>query len=230
MMMRVLVVDDERLARKELRRLLAGHLHLEIVGEAAGVADGIAKAAALAPDLILLNVQMPDGSGFDLLDALDDVPEVILTTGHGPCQADYLLKPIHPQRLAAALERAAVRTGMGKKPRRLFIRDGKRCWFVRLTDIRLFEAEGRHTRIYFDGGSPLISRPLSLLEEMLDPQQFFRASSRHLVNLADVDRIVQTAGGSLALNVAGMAVEVVCGNPKIDVCSQRPVHPESRTT
>ena len=209
MTMRVLVIDDERLARKELRRLLAGQQQFEIVGEAAGVDDGIARARALAPDLLLLNVQIAGGSGFDLLDALDDVPEVVFTTGHGHCPADYLLKPIHPQRLAAALERAAVRSGMGSKPRKLFIREGDRCWFVRLTDIRLFEAEGEHTRAYFDDAAPLISRSLPQLEQMLDRQQFFRASKRHLVNLADVDRIVQTAGGSLALNVAGMAVEVM---------------------
>ena len=207
-MMRVLVVDDERLARRELRRLLAGHRHFDIVGEAADVAEGIAQAAALAPDLLLLNMQMPGGTGFDVLDALDEIPEVIFTTGHGPCPADYLLKPIHPQRLAAALERAAVRAGLGSKPRKLFIREGERCWFVRLADIRLFEAEGASTRAYFDGGSPLVARSLPQLERMLDPQQFFRASSRHLVNLADVDRIVQTAGGSLALKVAGIAVEI----------------------
>ncbi|WP_431476885.1 LytR/AlgR family response regulator transcription factor [Massilia eburnea] len=185
----------------------------------------------MAPDLILLNVQMPDGSGFDLLDALDDVPEVILTTGHGPCQADYLLKPIHPQRLAAALERAAVRTGMGKKPRRLFIRDGERCWFVRLTDIRLFEADGRHTRIYFDGGSPLIARPLSLLEEIarsaaILPRQQppsgqpgrrrpHRTNSRRL---ARIER-GRHGGGSRVLAI-----------PKSMYARQRPVHPESRTT
>ncbi len=207
-MMRVLVVDDERLARKELRRLLAGHQHFEIVGEAASVADGVAQAAALVPDLLMLNVQIPGGTCFDLLDALDDVPEVIFTTGHGPCPADYLLKPIHPQRLAAALERAAIRSGIGQKPRKLFIREGGRCWFVRLTDIHLFQAEGRHTRAHFDGASPLIARSLSQIERMLDPQQFFRASSSHIVNLADVDRIVQTAGGSLALNVAGVVVEI----------------------
>jgi two-component system, LytTR family, response regulator len=207
-MMRVLVVDDERLARKELRRLLAGHQHFEIVGEAANVAEGIAQAAALAPDLLLLNMQMPGGSGFDVLEALDEVPEVIFTTGHGPCPADYLLKPIHPPRLAAALQRAAIRAGFGSKPRKLFIREGERCWFVRLADIRLFVAEGAGTRAYFDGGSPLLARSLQQLEQMLDPQQFFRASGRHLVNLADVDRIMQTAGGALALDVAGIAVEI----------------------
>ncbi|HEY0588882.1 MAG TPA: LytTR family DNA-binding domain-containing protein [Pseudoduganella sp.] len=217
-MMRLLVVDDERLARKELRRLLAGNQHVEIVGEAASVADGIAEATALMPDLLLLNVHIPGGSCFDLLDALDEVPEVIFTSGHGPCPADYLLKPIHPQRLAAALERTAIRAGIGTKPRKLFIREGERCWFVRLTDIRLFEAEGRHTRAYFDGGSPLIARSLSQLERMLDPQQFFRASSSHLVNLADVDRIVQTAGGSLALNVAGIAVEIKGASPRTPGC------------
>jgi two-component system LytT family response regulator len=213
-MMRVLVVEDERLARKELRRLLAEHPGIDIAAEATSVAEAATLLAALTPDLVLLNVRLPDGSGYDLLDALDDVPEVIFTTGYGPCPADYLLKPIHPQRLAAALGRAAVRIGMGRAPRKLFIRDGERCWLVRLSDIRLFESEGAHTRAYFDGASPLIPRPLRQLERLLDPQQFFRASSRHIVNLADVDRIVQTSRGSLALNVAGVAVEVMHSDGK----------------
>lgn len=209
-MIRVLVVDDERLARKELRRLLAAHSQFSIVGEAASVAEGLAQASALQPDLLLLNMQMPDGSGYDLLAALDDPPEVIFTTGYGPCTADCLPKPIAPQRLAAALDRAAVRIGVGRAPRRLFIREGERCWFVRLSDIRLFEKEGAHTRAYLDGAAPLLERSLGQLEKILDPQQFFRASQRHIVNLADVSRIGQTEGGALALTVAGMAVEVSC--------------------
>lgn len=206
-MMRVLVVDDERLARKELRRQLAAHPQVEVIGEAASVAGALALAAALAPDLMLLNVGLPDGSGPDVLAALERVPEVIFTTGHGGSPPDFLLKPVQPQQLAAALECAAVRLGMGGAPRRLFIRDAGRCWFVRLTDIHLFEAEGAATRAYFKGGSPLVARSLPQFEQMLDPQQFFRASGRHIVNLADVRRIGQGTGG-LTLYVAGKSVPV----------------------
>ena len=211
-MMRVLVVDDERLARLELRRLLAGHAAVEVVGEAGSLAGARAQLAALAPDLVLLNVQLPDGSGYDLLgellDAQDTAPEVILTTGHGPSLPDSLVKPIDPERLAAALQAVAVRLGMGpgRKQSKLFVRDGQHCWLLRLDDVRLFEAEGQHTRAYLAGAAPLITRPLRDLERRLDPQRFLRASPRHIVNLADVRRIGHAADGTLQLDVAGIQV------------------------
>jgi two-component system LytT family response regulator len=93
-------------------------------------------------------------------------------------------------------------------PRKLFIRDGERCWFVRLEDIRLFESEGNYTRLYFDGGKPLLARSLLQLEQRLDPQQFFRASRRHIVNLAAVRGIDSEDGGSLTLRLDDMSVEV----------------------
>jgi two-component system LytT family response regulator len=219
-MMRVLIVDDERLARAELRRMLASHPGITIVGEAANAAEAALQVQALQPDLLLLDVQMPGGSGFDLLATLDDAPEVIFTTAFDQyaLQAfeasalDYLMKPIEPQRLAAALERAALRLGIAPAPsaapRKLFIRDGERCWFVRLEDIRLFESEGNYTRLYFDGATPLLARSLLQLEQRLDPQQFFRASRRHIVNLAAVRGIENGEGGAMALRIDGMLVEV----------------------
>lgn len=219
-MMRVLIVDDERLARAELRRMLASHPGVQIVGEAANAAEAALQVAALQPDLLLLDVQMPGGSGFDLLAALDDAPEVIFTTAFDQyaLQAfqasalDYLMKPIEPQRLASALERAAARLGMAptpsSMPRKLFIRDGERCWFVKLEDIRLFESEGNYTRLYFDDARPLLARSLLQLEQRLDPQQFFRASRRHIVNLAAVRSIENEDGGGLTLRLDDMAVEV----------------------
>jgi len=219
-MMRILIVDDERLARAELRRMLGKHPGVTIVGEAANAAEAALQVAALEPDLLLLDVQMPGGSGFDLLAALDDAPEVIFTTAFDQyaLQAfeasalDYLMKPIEPQRLAAALERAAARLGItpapSAAPRKLFIRDGERCWFVRLEDIRLFESEGNYTRLYFEGATPLLARSLLQLEQRLDPQQFFRANRRHIVNLAAVRSIENGDGGAMSLRIGDMSVEV----------------------
>jgi two-component system, LytTR family, response regulator len=219
-MIRVLVVDDERLARSELQRLLACHASVAVVGEAANAAEAALQVAALQPDLLLLDVQMPGASGFDLLAALDDPPEVIFTTAFDQyaLQAfeasalDYLMKPIEPRRLASALERAAAWLGFAPAasahPRKLFIRDGERCWFVRLEDIRLFESEGNYTRLYFDDAAPLLARSLLQLEQRLDPQQFFRANRRHIVNLAAVRSIENGDGGAVLLRVDGMSVEV----------------------
>jgi two-component system LytT family response regulator len=223
-MMRVLLVDDERLARAELRRLLAAHPEVEIVGEAANAAEAVQRIAVLRPELLLLDVQMPGGSGFDMLEALDSTPEVIFTTAFDryALQAfevnalDYLQKPIQAKRLAAALERAAFRLqlAMGSSapspaPQKLFIKDGERCWFVDYADIRLFESEGNYTRIYFGEHRPLMLRSLNQLEQKLTPERFFRVSRQHIVNLDAVQEVAPNQAGGLELALAGgLRVEV----------------------
>jgi two-component system, LytTR family, response regulator len=210
-MIRTLLVDDERLARSELRRLLAPHAQFEIVGEAANVAEARGMAEELRPQLLLLDIQMPDGSGFDLLESLDAAPEVIFTTAFDAYAMkafevnalDYLQKPIEAKRLAAALERAESRIGKVQPAltagQRIFIKDGERCWFVALGDIALFESEGNYTRVHFDAERPLVLRSLNQLEERLDARQFFRASRRHIVNLDFVARVAATESGGLKL-------------------------------
>lgn len=216
--MRVLLIDDERLARAELRRLLAAHPEVQIVGEAVNAADGVQQIAALKPDLIFLDVQMPGGSGFDMLAALEDAPEVIFTTAFDQyaLQAfevnalDYLQKPIQAARMAAALQRCAMRHQRAlaysaatapTAARKLFIKDGERCWFVALQDIRLFESDGNYTRVYFAEHKPLMLRSLNQLEERLDPQRFFRASRRHIVNLDHVEQVAPNEAGGLDLKL-----------------------------
>ena len=212
----VLLVDDERLARAELRRLLAVHPRVEIVGEAASAAEAIAQITKLQPDLLQLDVQMPGASGFDLLAALDDAPEVIFCTAFDQyaLQAfevsalDYLQKPVQAVRLAAALARAGARVQATVKPapRKVFIKDGERCWFVTLDEIRLLESEGNYTRVFFAAQRPLMLRSLSQLEERLDPQQFFRANRRQIVNLAHVARVAPNAAEGLDLQLADATV------------------------
>ena len=210
--MRVLLIDDERLARAELRRLLAAHPHVSIVGEAVSAADGVQQIAALKPDLVFLDVQMPGGSGFDMLAALDEAPAVIFTTAFDQyaVQAfevnalDYLQKPIQPARMAAALQRHARQPDVqAPGPKKLFIRDGERCWFVAIDDIRLFESEGNYTRVYCADQQPLMLRSLSQLEEKLDPARFFRANRRHLVNLDFIDHVQANDAGGFTLTLAG---------------------------
>lgn len=221
--MRVLLIDDERLARAELRRLLAAHPEVEIVGEAVNAADGVQQIATLKPDLIFLDVQMPGGSGFDMLAALEDAPEVIFTTAFDQyaLQAfevnalDYLQKPIQATRMAAALQRCALRHQRAlsysapASAKKLFIKDGERCWFVGLQDILLFESDGNYTRIYFEQHQPLMLRSLNQLEERLDPQRFFRASRRHIVNLDHVEQVTPNDAGGLDLVLrTGPTIEV----------------------
>ncbi len=214
--MTALIVDDERLARLELRRLLEGHPEVEIVGEARDVPEALDLIGKLLPDLIFLDIQMPGMSGFDLLERLEDVPQVIFTTAYNAyaIQAfevnalDYLLKPIAPARLAVALAKVRPAPRQGRLER-VFVRDGDRCWLVRLPDIFLLESEGNYTRVWFGKERPLIRRSLNALEEQLDAAVFFRASRKQIVNLKWIDKVdVSVSGGLVATLRGGLAVEM----------------------
>jgi two-component system, LytTR family, response regulator len=213
--MKALIVDDERLARAELRRLLAAHPEIEIVGEAQNGEEALALIAKLAPALLFLDIQMPGVGGFDLLERLDDMPQVIFTTAYDryAIQAfevnalDYLLKPIAPARLAAAL--AKVRTPAdparpdSRRLERVFVRDGDRCWIVSLPDIFLLESEGNYTRVCFGAERPLIRRSLNVMEEQLDPAVFFRANRHQIVNLKWIDKVDLAIAGGLTVTLRG---------------------------
>lgn len=206
--MKIYLVEDSRLARQELRTLLAAIPDADIVGEAAELAPARDAIETLQPDLLLLDVELPGATGFDLLDQLDHVPLVVFTTAYDQHALaafernalDYLLKPIEPARLEAALAKARERlrpvptvaspaAALKGADDMVFLRDGERCWFVRLGDIAGFEACGNYAQAWFDGQRPLINRTLTSLEEKLDPQLFFRASRGHLINLRWVQGI-----------------------------------------
>lgn len=222
--MKVLLVDDERLARNELRRLLAAHAGIEIVGEAVDAEDAAAKVATLKPDLLFLDVQMPGADGFSLLEQLEPpLPLVIFTTAYDEFAVkafefnalDYLLKPVDPNRLVAALEKvrprgsAAPLDPAGAATHRLtpedkvFVREGDRCWFVPVKNIRLLESEGNYTRLHFDDQKPQLFRSLTAMEERLDARHFFRANRKQVINLAWVEGIEPWFSGGLLVKLKG---------------------------
>lgn len=215
--MRAILVDDERLARKELRRLLEAHPSVEIAGEAANAGEARLLIAEHQPDLMFLDVQMPGESGFDLLESLDRAPDVVFTTAFDQyalkafevSALDYLVKPIEPGRLAAAIDKVRVKAAIAtaERPRRamdqVFVKDGDRCWFVRLAEIGLLESEGNYTRLYFGKERPLVARSLAQLEEKLDPEIFFRASRKHVINLRWIDSVDTAVSGALVARLKG---------------------------
>lgn len=215
--MKALLIDDERLARVELRRLLAAHPEIEIVGEARNGTEALELIRTLAPDLLFLDVQMPGMSGFDLLERLDEAPQVIFTTAFDQHAVkafeanalDYLLKPIAPPRLAAAVAKlrrpaAAAKAAPGAPVLdQVFVRDGDRCWLVKLADIVLLESEGNYTRLFFGKDKPLIPRSLATLEERLDPAVFYRASRQHMINLKAVERLDEGVSDNLIVTLRG---------------------------
>lgn len=214
--MRALIIDDERLARVELARLLAQHPEVEIAGEARNGEEARELIQRLAPDLVFLDIQMPGMTGFEVLEQLDDVPSVIFTTAYDQyairafevSALDYLLKPIAPARLAAALAKVRPRPERGRIDQ-VFVRDGDRCWIVKLAEIFLLESEGNYTRVHFGAERPLIRRSLNALEEQLDPATFFRAGRKEVINLKWIDRVdLSVAGGLIVTLRGGRTVEM----------------------
>jgi two-component system LytT family response regulator len=218
--MKALLVDDERLARAGLRRLLKSHADVEVVGEAANADEAVMQMKRLHPDVIFLDVEMPGRSGLELLEDLEDLPAVIFTTAYQDYAVrafevsalDYLMKPIVAERLAAALDklRAAAKP---REPRvngqqRVFVRDGERCWIIALDEIHLLESEGNYTRVYFAGNRPLVYKSLNALEARLDPATFFRVSRSHIVNLRDIQSLEPQADGGLIATVVGIKVGI----------------------
>jgi two-component system LytT family response regulator len=210
--MKALIIDDERMARQELRRLLAAHAEIEIVGEARTGEETLALIARFEPDVLFLDIRMPGMSGFDLLQRLDDVPQVIFTTAYDEyalkafevSALDYLVKPVAPARLAAAVAKLRP-CGVRSRLEQVFVKDGERCWLVRVTDIFLLESEGNYTRLYFANERPLILRSLAALQDRLDPAVFFRAGRRHIINLKLVERVDPAIGGNLLVILRGGA-------------------------
>ena len=223
--MKALIVDDERLARNELRRLLAAHPQIEIVGEAADADAARERIAQLAPDLLFLDVQMPGEDGFTLLESLEPpLPHVIFATAFDEFAVkafefnalDYLLKPVDPVRLAAALAKlvsesssdesggdGAARTERLRAQDKVFVRQGDQCWFVEVRTIRLLESEGNYTRVHFDGAQPMLFRSLNAMEARLDGRMFFRANRRQVVNLEWIDKIEPWFSGGLLVHIKG---------------------------
>lgn len=208
--MKTMIIDDEPPARRELRRLLAEFPWIEIMGEAANAGEAVGMIEALSPELLFLDIQMPGGSGFDLLARLERLPQVIFTTAHDEYAVrafevnalDYLLKPIDPQRLAGALAR--VKNTVAARPtqpsavlEQLFVRDGPRCWFVPLREVRLLTSEGNYVRLSWGKMQPLLGRALATLEQRLDPGRFFRANRRQIVNLDFIENIELGVNGRL---------------------------------
>jgi two-component system LytT family response regulator len=208
--MKAMIVDDEPPARRELRRLLTDFSWVEVVGEAGNIDQAAEMVESLTPELLFLDIQMPGGTGFDLLARLEHVPDVIFTTAHDEHAVrafevdalDYLLKPIDPARLAEALARVkSAHAARTPKPdavlEQIFVRDGSRCWFVPLREVRLLSSEGNYIRLSWGKIQPLLGRALAALEQRLDPNRFFRANRRQIINLDFIESVDLGVNGRL---------------------------------
>lgn len=231
--MRTILIDDERLAREELKKMLKDYHEIEIIDEAKNPEEGIEKIRQHKPDLIFLDVQMPGMSGFEMLKKLDEIPKVVFVTAHDEFALkafdvnalDYVLKPIDPTRLEETMRKLMVNddefqsnAGVPKSDRstrpltitdKIFIKDGEKCFYVSLDKVRMFESDGNYVKVYFEKNRPLILRSLNSLEERLDPEHFFRANRKFIINLNWISMIENWFNGGLQVELReGEKVEI----------------------
>ena len=225
--MNLLIVDDSRLARKELISLLADIPNVKLVAEAVDVNSAVAAINTHKPDLVLLDIHLPDGDGFDVLEQNDFTPQVIFTTAYEQHALrafefnalDYLLKPVTHERLAAAIQKSISKQNTSAQPAitstlktrtdQIFVRDGEHCHFIRLSDLRLISVEGNYVRLCFLSTKTLVARSLNYIEEKLDSNVFFRANRQQIVNMDYVAKIEPWLNEGLLIKmVDGTGVEV----------------------
>lgn len=217
-MIKCLIIDDERLARQELRRILENHKNIEILDECGSAEEAITKIEELKPDLIFLDIQMPGKNGFDVLEEIIYTPEVIFVTAYDEfalkafevSALDYILKPVEEDRFDESLKKVIQKINdkrsesgselpteqLGENDQ-VFVKDGDKCWFIELGKIRLFESEGNYVRVYFDNNKPLILKSLNNLDKKLSDKLFFRANRKHIINLKWIDKIETWFNGGL---------------------------------
>ncbi len=221
--MKVIIVDDERLARKELQTLLSKFSSVEVLAECDSAQTALIEIERLKPDLVFLDINMPGKDGFALIEELNYIPEIIFVTAYDEYAIkafevnalDYLLKPIQSERLEEAINKynatevtqhSSLKLGLGDQ---VFVKDGDRCWFVKLTDVPMFESEGNYVRVYFENNKPLILKSLNNLANKLDENVFFRANRKYIVNLNWIDSVENWFNGGLMVKLkTGVKIEV----------------------
>ena len=223
--MRALLVDDERLARAELSRLLEKFPEIEIIGEAANGEEAIQKIEELNPDLVLLDIQMPGMTGFEVLEHLHIVPNVIFVTAYDEYALkafevnalDYVLKPVELNRLEKAIEKVKSEQQQEENSSeeklsydsQIFIKDGEKCWFVKMDKVRMFESEGNYVRLYFEDSKPMILKSLNNLEKRLSDKEFFRISRKYIINLTWIEKVEAWFNGGLRVTLkSGEKLEI----------------------
>jgi two-component system LytT family response regulator len=229
--MRAIIVDDERLARNELKRLLENFPSIEVVGEASNTEDASQLIEELQPDVAFLDIQMPGKTGFEWLEEWDGfLPEIIFTTAFDEYALkafevnalDYVLKPIELARLSESIQKLESRFQRPTRTEKsattnhvlggndqIFVKDGEKCWFVRLDRVRLCESMGNYVRLFFDDQKPLVLKSLNSLEERLDPKLFFRCNRKHIVNLNFIEKIEPWFSGGLQVTLKGEKAEKI---------------------
>ena len=220
--LRVLIVDDEAPARERLATLVAANREATLVGEAADVASAADLCERVLPDVVLLDVQLRGATGFDLLPRLTTAPAIIFITAHDQYAVrafevnalDYLLKPVHPDRLSAALARAGARTPPPAKPLResdlVALRDSRGLRMVPLRRVTHIESEENYTRVHVANEPPaLVRRSMLEWHRTLPKGQFVRVSRSLIVQVAAVRELDAESRDLAHVHLAGQPIPLV---------------------
>jgi two-component system, LytTR family, response regulator len=208
-----IIVDDERPAREELSSLLAKYEHISIVALCNNVANAIEKINLLHPDVVFLDINMPGKSGFDLIEALKNPPNIIFCTAYDDFALkafeenaiDYLLKPITPDRLFKSVERLQnyfIKTkGTNNQNKKIFIKDGKKIFYTSLEDIFLIESSGNYVKYYFEKNIATIRKTFKEAEEEFSVLGFISINRSQLVNKHFITTKNHKIGRNLTINL-----------------------------
>ena len=204
---KAILIDDERLARDELRRTISGYPDIEVIAEAANADEASQLIGKHRPDLIFLDIQMPEKSGFELLEMLDYVPRVVFVTAFDQYAVkafeadalDYLVKPVRDERFAKVIEKIRGQLNVTAAPaeRQLFVKDGNKCHFIKLSEVFLVESMDNYARLYFEDKITYLKRSLNQLEATLDAGMFFRINRSQIINTNFIRQVHQLPKGKL---------------------------------
>ncbi len=201
---KTIIVDDERLARQEVKRALECFPEFEVVGEASNAEEAKTLIASLHVVVMFLDIHMPEKSGLQLLEELTIVPEVVFTTAYDQYAVkafeldalDYLVKPLRQERFNKAIEK--VKKTLSEKDKndtsvsihqKVFVKDNENFHLIQVRDIWLLESMENYARIHYKTSTVLIKKSLNLLEEILPSQQFFRINRKQIINIDYIEKI-----------------------------------------
>lgn len=224
MKIKTILIDDEPLALMEMQQMLKKHPEIDIVAVATNADEAILKIKELNPKLIFLDINMPEKTGFEMLEELEETPFVIFVTAYDEFALkafevnalDYVLKPVNPTRLAEVVEKVIKLISLTKAneqkismDKKIFIKDGSLCFIVPLNEVHLIESVGNYARFFYQQHRPMLHKSLNYLEEKLPESHFFRASRQHIVNIHFIKKVVPYHNNTLQIELQnGLLVDI----------------------
>ena len=230
------MIDDERMAREELKRALLAYPDFEVIAEAADADEAKEKIDALNPHVLFLDIKMPEKSGFELLESLDFSPEVVFTTAFDQYAVkafdvnalDYLVKPVRTERFEMCIGRirdkiviAGQESGNPFPDLQLFIKEGNRCFFLKLSEVYLIESADNYACLHFSSRKTYVKRSLNKLEERLDKLVFFRINRKQIINTTYIKEVEAPPGGKLRITLQNGETVSVSGRQSVQFKKQK---------